>query len=130
MIDLHELDEFRRYSPVHGCMGDHGNGLFLIPSPNGSHILCVIASNGDDWDHVSVSIAGNLMDTPSWADMDFIARKFFRSSETAVQFHVPREQHVNLHNGCLHLWRPRRGKPMPRPPAYMVGPNAKGELTR
>lgn len=124
MRDLRELDAFRVRLPGYP-RGDSGNGAFSIDSPNGSHQLKVIASNGGDWDHVSVSINGNAVDPPDWEDMDFIARLFFKDDETAMQLHVPRSDHVNYHQGCLHLWRPRRGKPIPRPPAIYVGPSAK-----
>jgi hypothetical protein len=40
-----------------------------------------------------------------------------------MELHVPIAEHINLHPNCLHLWRPQDVE-IPRPPAYMVGPDA------
>lgn len=76
----------------------------------------IIASWGMGWDHVSVSMRNR---TPTWREMDTVARVFFRNDETAMQLHVPRSAHVNLHTHCLHLWRPHV-LPIPLPPLAMV----------
>lgn len=51
--------------------------------------------------------------------MDFVKRLFFKDDETAVQFHVPATDHINVHATTLHLWR-RQTVELPRPPAIMV----------
>jgi hypothetical protein len=51
--------------------------------------------------------------------MEHIARLFFRDDETAVQFHVPSSDHINVHPNCLHWWRPQEA-PLPRPPGIFV----------
>jgi hypothetical protein len=79
--------------------------------------LRVIASTGEGWDHVSVSLSDRC---PTWAEMEFIKRLFFEDDETAFQLHVPPRDHVNNHPFCLHLWRPQT-VPIPRPPAILVG---------
>lgn len=114
MKDLGGLNSFRIRHPF-GGMGDHGNGAFLIPREGVT--LKVLASNGDDWDHVSVSLPDRC---PTWEEMEFIASLFFKPGETAMQLHVPRDDHVNVHPHCLHWWRPRRGQLIPRPPTYMI----------
>lgn len=121
MRDLHELDEYRKRHPHYGNNpGNHGNGLFIVPpAPEFDEPLRVIASNGGGWDHVSVSAANR---PPTWDEMNYVARMFFKDDETCVQYHVPETDHVNYHPNCLHMWRPRRGKSMPRPPAMFVGP--------
>jgi hypothetical protein len=53
--------------------------------------------------------------------MEQVKRAFFKKDETAVQFHVPSDDHINLHPYCLHLWR-SLDEHQPRPPAWMVGP--------
>lgn len=116
MRDLHDLDQFRVTIPQYG-RGNHGNGVFLIP--HGGVTIKVVASNGEDWDHVSVSLPDRC---PTWDEMEFVARSFFKEDETAMQLHVPPTDHVNCHPFCLHWWRPRRGVKIPRPPAWMVGP--------
>lgn len=80
------------------------------------HDLVVVASFGMGWDHVSVSRNDR---TPSWADMEFVKRLFFKDAECAMQLHVPIADHKNIHDHCLHIWRPQNDK-IPRPEAIMV----------
>jgi len=97
-------------------MGDAGNGVFRIPYRKTSIRLNVIASNGDGWDHVSVSLPDRC---PTWDEMDFIYRAFFRDNETAMQLHVPQQDHISLHPYCLHLWRSQITK-LHMPAKWMV----------
>lgn len=97
------------------------NGKFLVPR-NGA-LLSVISSDGSDWvesglpepvwEHVSVSLRARC---PTWEEMDFIKRIFWRDDETVLQLHVPRDQHISFHNFCLHLWKPL-GVEIPLPPS-------------
>lgn len=106
---------------------DGNNGAFGIPGPEGV-LLFVIASDGagwsesglpgPPWEHVSVSTERRC---PTWLEMDFIKRKFWRDDETVIQFHVPLSEHVNYHLYCLHMWKPI-GVDIPRPPMATVGP--------
>lgn len=89
-------------------------GCFIIPM-NGA-VLRVLASGFHGWDHVSVSTP---VRTPSWSEMEAVKRLFFRDEEAAMQLHVPVAEHVNLHEHCLHLWRPHDVE-IPRPPSIMV----------
>jgi hypothetical protein len=103
---------------------DGNNGAFLIES--GIIHLNVVVSDGADWlasgfpppvwEHVSVSHRARC---PTWDEMDWVKRLFFRDDETVLQFHVPRTEHVNRHNFCLHLWRPV-GVIVPRPPLACI----------
>ena len=79
--------------------------------------MFVVASFGAGWDHVSVSRKNRV---PNWAEMEHVKRLFFEDDETAVQFHVPPSDHVNMHPYVLHLWRPQDVE-IPRPPAVLVG---------
>lgn len=79
--------------------------------------LRVIASEGEDWDHVSVSTETR---TPTWDEMEFIRGLFFGDEETVMQLSVPRSEHINNHPHCLHLWRPQKAT-IPRPPGILVG---------
>ncbi len=104
---------------IYHCNGDDENGVFSIKSDEHPFdVLRVIASRGDGWEHVSVSLRDRC---PTWGEMEQIKRLFFADHETAMQLHVPPADHVNAHPYCLHLWRPIDGA-IPRPPAYMVGP--------
>ena len=124
MIDLHALDHFRHVGQavleLYGSTGDATCGVFLIPK--GGSTLKIIAANGFGWDHVSVSCLEDGRDrTPTWTEMEFVKRLFFRPTETAMQLHVPVEDHVSYHQHVLHLWRPH-GQEIPRPPVDMVAP--------
>ncbi len=100
------------------------NGAFMVPC--GRVVLGVVASDGRDWeqerlplpkfDHVSVSLPARC---PTWEEMEFIKRLFFRPEEMAVQYHVPIKRHINRNNHCLHIWRPI-GVEFPMPPEICV----------
>lgn len=104
-----------------------GTGAFMIPF--GRALLRIVASDGTDWtkegmpgqpwEHVSVSLQARC---PTWGEMDFVKRIFWRDDETVMQLHVPRREHVNHHEFCLHLWRPI-GVDIPLPPKIAVGPS-------
>lgn len=112
MKSLEFLNIYR--APLQGNMGDHENGLFIIPF-NGCN-LQVIASTGGHWDHVSVSLPNKC---PTWEDMNYIKDMFFEADECVMQLHPQKSNYVNLHKYCLHLWRPQRDT-IPMPPIYMV----------
>lgn len=120
MIDLNELNRYRRVdkavSDHYGELGDGDAGCFEVPSAIDLKPLLVIASVGDHWDHVSVSRQNRA---PNQIELDQVFRLFFLPGETAVQYFVPRSEHINLHEHCLHLWRPRH-LPIPRPPQAFV----------
>ena len=100
----------------YGFEGDETCGAFMVPSPIDRQPLVIVASSGGGWDHVSVSRKNRV---PNWAEMEHIARLFFRDDETAVQFHVPPSDHINVHDHCLHWWR-SQDAPFPRPPGIFV----------
>jgi hypothetical protein len=118
MRDLGELDSFRvrdrQVIEHYGDVGDETCGVFRIP--HGGREFTCIASANDGWDHVSVSLPTRC---PSYPEMDFIKRRFFKDDEVAMQLHVPVKDHVNVHLYCLHLWRPHDA-PVPLPPIVFV----------
>jgi hypothetical protein len=122
MKDLRELDKYRFKEGETQRYGrpliDHERkymGVFIVPS-SAKVALRIIADAGQGWDHVSVSIEDR---TPTWEEMDRIKRMFFKDKETAVQYHVPVNDHINIHPHCLHLWSPRT-RFMPVPPKDRV----------
>jgi hypothetical protein len=120
MRDLRILNGFRDVEgakKLYGHSGDHGTGVFRVPSPIDGGELVIIASDGSGWEHVSVSRANRC---PNWPEMEHIRRLFFRPEETVMQLHVPDKDHINMHPFCLHLWRPQQTE-IPRPPDWMVG---------
>ena len=101
---------------LYGFEGDDTCGAFNVPSPIDHAPLVIVASSGGGWDHVSVSRKNRV---PNWAEMEHVARLFFRDDETAAQFHVPASDHINIHPNALHWWRSQEA-PFPRPPGIFV----------
>lgn len=93
------------------------NAAYLLRAPTGRD-LYVIVSDGEGWDHVSISLPDSI-DTPTWAEMCFIKQTFFDPEECVIQYHPPASQYVNFDVGCLHLWK-RQGEAFPMPPLEMV----------
>lgn len=121
MKNLYMLDKFRVMDDfvikTYGSTGNHENGMFMLASPIDGARMVVVASVGMGWDHVSVSRKKRC---PNWPEMDFVKRAFFEDDETVMQLHVPASDHINVHNFCLHLWRPLHQE-IPRPPGITVG---------
>jgi len=92
------------------------NGAFMVPYRD--VVLMVIASNGVEWDHVSVSLPDRC---PTWEEMCHVKQLFFHGNEPVVQYHPRSEDYVDFHPYCLHLWRPQRDR-LPLPPPALVGP--------
>lgn len=101
----------------------YGNeGAFLLPKLGGRqyrYYLCV-ASPGQGWEHVSVSIPGEKR-TPTWEEMCFIKSVFWEDNDAVMQLHPPKRDWVNEHPYCLHLWRPTGVWEIPLPPSDLVG---------
>lgn len=95
------------------------SGMFLVPHGPTGVTLRIIASSGEGWEHVSVSLPNR---TPNWREMEFACRLFWAEEEAVMQLHPPRAQWVNNHPTCLHLWRPTDpATPIPLPPPELVG---------
>lgn len=102
---------------------DGNNGAFYIRGPKGAY-LRIIASDGDGWDHVSVSLSNRV---PNWDEMCFVKNLFWSEDETVVQYHPAKAEYVNNHPYCLHLWKSRE-ETMPTPPSIMIGIKQLGTL--
>jgi hypothetical protein len=95
---------------------DGNNGYFLIHHIKLRVPIQVIASDGLDWEHVSVSLPHRC---PTWDEMCFIKNLFWDEEDTVIQFHPANNNYVNNHKHCLHLWRPI-SQPIPLPPKILV----------
>ncbi|HPQ42908.1 MAG TPA: hypothetical protein PKZ42_01675 [Syntrophales bacterium] len=93
------------------------NGAFQIPRGNNGKYFFVIASDGEGWEHVSVSLPNR---TPTWEEMCLIKNIFWDSDDCVVQYHPPKSEYVNNCNNCLHLWRPVN-KNLETPNSILVG---------
>lgn len=120
------FDQWRdRSLPVvrhYGNEGDETCGVFNVPLPCG-RFARVIASCGEGWDHVSVSLPDRCL---SWEEMVHIKRAFFRRDEWAIEYHPPERDNRSLHSYCLHLWRPQYQE-IPMPDPMMVAPLVRAE---
>jgi hypothetical protein len=128
-MTFHVPHKFRVRTGVLGSDDSYGNnGAFFVPNREGRrHALStrehsavplkVIASDGEGWEHVSVSLPTRC---PTWAEMAFIKSLFWDGADCVVQFHPPETEYVNNHPFCLHLWKPT-GHQIPTPPSLLVG---------
>lgn len=96
---------------------DGFNGMFRF-TLDGQLIRCVV-SDGEGWQHVSVSIEYSQK-PPSWALMCKIKDLFWEPEQVVVQFHPRKSEYVNMHPGCLHMWRYTKSE-FPTPPPIFVG---------
>jgi hypothetical protein len=116
-------EKFRANHPALGPSkaGDRF-GHFEIPGRHAKgRALRVMANDGEGtgWCHVSVSLIGWEGKCPSWDEMCVVKDLFFDKEECVVQFHAPESKHVNIHPGCLHLWK-KDGEDFPMPPKVCV----------
>jgi len=80
-----------------------GDGYALREIGGGLRVIvdCEVKANGFPWLHVSVS---RKSWTPTHEDMAKVKRAFIGEDRYAYSIWPPREQYVNIHNHCLHLW--------------------------
>jgi len=96
---------------------DDQNGVAMVRGP--FRILTIMFSNGDGWEHVSVSTRGRC---PNWDEMVFVKNLFWDPDDVVMQLHPAASEYVNCHPFCLHLWRPTTpGVSIPTPPRLLVG---------
>jgi hypothetical protein len=95
------------------------NGAFVVPGPE-RHRLFVIASDEEDWEHVSISLH-NKARLPVWTEMCYVKDLFWDEEEVVIQYHPAKTDYVNFQSSTLHLWKPI-GIELPRPRHTMVGP--------
>ena len=107
---------------------DGFNGMFEFALNGEARRIRCIASDSLNWQHVSVSFGPQSTKTPSWEIMSRIKDLFWPEDQAVIQIHPAKSEHVNYHEGCLHLWRYTGGE-MPLPGWVMVGSKeAKGKV--
>lgn len=95
---------------------EYKNGKVKIKKDYNS-VLHFIFSSGCGFEHLSVSTP---VRTPTWDEMCKMKEIFWRDDEVCMQLHPKKEEYVNNHNYCLHIWKPI-DKEIPMPPSVMVG---------
>jgi hypothetical protein len=114
---FHVPEQYRiTTGPLASTTAQGNNGAFMVPILLSGCIAGVIASDGEGWEHVSVSFQCR---TPLWEEMRAIKDVFWDPEDCVIQYHPPRSEYVNNHPHCLHLWRPVNGDII-RPPRIMV----------
>lgn len=109
--------------PMATDSSDGNNGYFDMESPENGWRLAIVASDGKDWDHVSVHAYqkdGKKQRVPNWREMCYVKNLFWDENDVVMQLHPARSEYVNTHPKVLHLWRPQAEK-IPCPPSWMVG---------
>lgn len=92
------------------------NGHFLVPLDG--ELWHVIISDGMGWKHLSISNGQRKM-LPTWTIMCRAKDLFFGDDEWAVQYHPAKDDNVNDHPYCLHLWAPLNEE-LPKPLGGLV----------
>lgn len=94
------------------------NGVFVFRGPEHRY-LRAIASDRRGWEHVSVTVQAMREETPTWREMQYVKELFWTDDEVVMQLHPAKENYINDHPGCLHLWRPV-GADIPLPPLDLI----------
>jgi hypothetical protein len=92
------------------------NGAFLVPIDGA--MWHVIISDGMGWKHLSITNAERKV-LPSWNVMCRAKDLFFADDEWTVQFMPAKDDNINDHPFCLHIWMPLNEE-MPRPSVVQV----------
>ena len=100
---------------IHDVGDDGFNGIYVDPVERKNYFF--VFSWGQGWEHLSVSQRNK---TPSWDIMCRIKNVFWGEDEVCVEYHPKKEDYVNLHPHCLHIWK-EVGKDFPTPPSILVG---------
>jgi hypothetical protein len=120
---MFHVPENYRYSPPGFEIDarDGNNGAFVLPPVIGNRGLYVLASDGMDWEHVSVhAYEGKVTRIPTWVEMCKVKEIFWDEEDVVMQLHPRKSEYVNNHGSVLHLWRPTAAA-IPEPPSIMVG---------
>ena len=116
-------ERYRILNPAIGELGDKYNGFFIFPDPPHNRPLAVQASNGEGWEHVSVSTKGRGR-LPNWIEMCWVKELFWSKEDCAVQYHPPESKKRDF-SPVLHMWRPTNAEfPMPDPDMVALADSA------
>lgn len=110
MRNLNELKQYRvdhpfvKSSPYSGAFKVYVNGRSFM-------VVASIDNCGPSgmMEHISVTMK-NQKRCPTWEEMAAIKDMFFLPEEECVQYHPKHSEYVNLHEFCLHIWRPVDGR--------------------
>lgn len=106
-MTFHVPEKWRQTSgPMGSSKEDGNNGQFIIRSRKLKRVLFVQASDGEGWEHVSVSHRDRrIANIPTWDEMCVIKNIFWDPEDLVIQYHPPESKYINIHPNVLHLWR-------------------------
>jgi hypothetical protein len=117
-MSFHVPEQFRiRKGKMQSDESFGNNGAFFVRAKNLGCDFVIIASDGEGWEHVSISLRRRA---PYWHEMEFFKRMFWDAEDCVIQYHPPKSEYVNNHPFCLHLWR-KIGQEFELPPSQLVG---------
>lgn len=129
-MTFHVPNQYRvRHGPLASEDIDGNYGAFRIDCAKATYHavwLAVIASEGEGWEHVSVSLESR---TPRWEEMCYVKSLFWDDDDIVVQFHPRASDYVNNYSHCLHMWRPTH-QAIPTPDPLLVGIKSLGTLNK
>ena len=118
MRDLDEiLNDSRIATILRQVNNDKAIQLKLMLNTQYDKQSCVKFTKALGWEHLSVSFDDML---PDWNYMQEMKEMFWKDDEECFQLHPKKENYINNHNYCLHIWRPLE-QPIPVPPTILVG---------
>lgn len=125
MSDWAFLNKHRVRSGLYASDDSFGfNGMFEFALPGEARRIRCLASNGEGWQHVSVSFGSRSKTCPPWELMCRIKDMFWEDTDAVIQIHPAKSEYVNFHPACLHLWRCIDGREQPLPHWLLVGPKS------
>lgn len=95
---------------------DGWNGCFLVPLDG--ELYHVMIGDGMGWKHLSVTNAQRKV-LPTWGAMARLKDLFYGDDEWACQFFPAKDDYINDHPFCLHIWMPL-DEPLPHPSIALV----------
>jgi len=90
-------------TPYDGFWENHKRNLKVIAS-------FMRYGDGRMWLHVSMSHPRRM---PTYEELTYLKRHWFGDDRKCVMVLPPREEHVNIHPNCLHLYSCMDGDPLP-----------------
>ena len=117
---LEKLSRASRWRITTGSFGsteaDGWNGHFLVPLEG--ELWHVILSDEGGWRHLSVTNAQRKV-MPDWNVMCRLKDAFFADDEWVVLYIPAKEEYINDHPFCHHLWSPLE-QTLPTPSFILV----------
>ena len=118
MKDINEILKDKRIDQVlRKVNDDKAIQLKLMLNTQYNKQACVKFTKALGWEHLSVSFDDML---PDWNYMQEMKEMFWKDDEECFQLHPKKENYINNHNYCLHIWRSLE-QPIPVPPTILVG---------